>query len=93
MSDLVLHRGIGPATSCKSCGVRIVFARTISGKTGPFQEDENGLWVLVNGAAKYVGPGPIAPKHGIAECATRYSSHFASCPQHATWRSRTRTDD
>lgn len=91
MSAPALHRGLGPGSSkCRSCGKRIVWARTTSGKTGPFEEDPQGLWILVNGEAKYVGPGPLQLTLGEAP-PVRYSSHFAQCPQANTWR-RTPTD-
>lgn len=78
-------------TACRSCGKPVVFARTASGKSSPFELDPNGLWTVESGAARYLGApsdrpaqlelGVIAPPEPA-----RYTSHFATCPQAAAWR-------
>lgn len=88
MSELVLRRGIGAPSKCKSCGAVIVFARTTSSKAAPFELDPNGLWSLENGASKFIGTAPVQLELGQTEPPARYTSHFATCPQRDQWRSR-----
>jgi hypothetical protein len=86
MQPPVLHRGIGMPTSCRSCGKRIVFAlMAVSGKTAPFEEDAAGLYILENGAARHVGKSPLQLELGEV-APTRYTSHFANCPDASKWR-------
>jgi hypothetical protein len=83
---LVLHRGLGSPTTCRSCGAAIVFAKPLIGKRGPYEADNNGAWILENGVAKHVGaPTPI---EALTSKVQRYTSHFAKCPQAAQWRNR-----
>lgn len=87
--ELVLHRGIGAPTKCKSCGAEIVFAyHFTTGKNAPFQKDDVGHFILENGAAKHVGAPPAQLALGTVneEQPQRYTSHFAKCPNAAQWR-------
>jgi hypothetical protein len=82
----VLHRGVGQPTACRSCGTRIVFARSSStGKLMPFEADAVGEWVLTNGAAEHVGKAPAAPVECVAPI-PRWTSHFARCKHAEQWR-------
>lgn len=83
----VLHIGVGGATRCKSCEVRIVFALMASGKTSPFERDEKGLWTIENGAARYLGKGDPQLELG-QKPPSRYTNHFSSCPHAKDWRSK-----
>lgn len=88
--ELVLRRGVGAPTKCKSCGAEIVFAyHFTTGKNAPFEKSELGHFILENGAAKHVGAPPAQLALGTVvteEQPQRYTSHFANCPQHAQWR-------
>jgi len=92
MSDepLVLHRGVGMPTRCRSCKKVIVFAvMPASGKSAPFEEDVDGAWVLENGTARHVGTGGRQLELG-AKPLTYYTSHFAKCVDAAKWRAKDR---
>ena len=83
---LVLNRGIGAPTTCRSCSARIVFAvMGTSGKSSPFEEDPEGVWVIENGTARHVGKGTAQLELG-ATPVTHYTSHFAKCPAAGQWR-------
>jgi hypothetical protein len=62
------------ASTCRSCGVAIVWAVMLTGKRAPFVEDAKGEWSIVDGRAVRGGDG------------ARYTSHFANCPQASQWR-------
>ena len=87
MSELVLHRGLNTA-KCKSCRADIVWAYTTGGKKAPFQVDPQGVWILENGTARHVGPPAAQLELGAPAQPTRYTNHFAQCPQADTWRNR-----
>jgi len=74
-------------TKCRSCGKEIVFAvMASSGKKAPFERDDAGEWVLINGTASHQGK---APAHQPAEnTVPRWTSHFARCAYASTWRKR-----
>jgi hypothetical protein len=69
-------------STCRSCGARITWVRTESGKAMPIdvapRADGNvgvtggGIAVYLKADEQWQGP--------------RYVSHFASCPQSARWR-------
>lgn len=85
-----LHLGVG-ATKCRSCQKPITFASTTSGKLAPFEADPNGLWTIVNGTAKYLGPPSTSTVQQALVLETpppRFTSHFANCKQAAQWRNR-----
>jgi len=84
----VTDRDLKPA-NCQSCRAAIIWATTASGKPGPFEKDDDGIWTIVNGVARYVGGGKLrAPQGSLALEAPqhRYTSHFATCPDAARWR-------
>ena len=91
----MLHRGVGKPTRCRSCKQEIVFAHhPASGKSHPFQRDDQGVWTIVNGEAKNVG-APIAaaaqlellgPPAKTVAPEQRWTSHFANCRNAADWR-------
>ena len=84
--DLVLHRGVGRPTRCRSCGKTIVFAESsATGKLAPFELDPEGHYVLENGKARFVGKGSVQLELGAAPV-PHYTSHFASCKDAASWR-------
>ncbi len=86
MTTPVLHRG-GTPTKCKSCKQSIVFAVAYTtGKVSPFELDAAGEWVLTNGIAKHEGPPSTQLELGGPPAVTRYTSHFAVCPQASEWR-------
>lgn len=79
--ELVLHRGVGMPTKCRSCKAVIVFAVLHNGgKTAPFHADAAGHYMLENGVAKHVGPPPTQLEIGGDPEPQRYTSHFATCP-------------
>ena len=81
----VLHRGVGNWVRCKSCGARITFATTATGKLGPFELHPEGQFVLENGKARFVGKGALQLDLGAAPV-DHYTSHFSTCPQRDEWR-------
>lgn len=56
----VFHIGT-PWTTCRSCGARITFAKSTTGKA-PFEADDAGLWTIRNGEAVYLGTPDKQPK-------------------------------
>lgn len=94
--ELVLHRGVSKG-KCRSCKKDVVFAEHTGGKLAPFQLDPLGAWTIENGVAKYLGtPEAKQPQLGLQLEAkpavaagpepTRYTSHFASCPNRKAWK-------
>lgn len=83
--DFVLHAGIGKGT-CKSCKKPITWAFTTGGKKAPFEDDDNGEWILENGTARHAGPRPSQLELGSAVEPRRYTNHFATCPDASKWR-------
>lgn len=85
MTSPAARRGAADPTACRSCGAQIVFARMSSGKRSPFQLDDDGEWIIIDGVASHQGKAPwrdIGEKPGVP----RYTSHFATCPQATSWR-------
>jgi hypothetical protein len=86
----VLHIGTS-WTACKSCGARITFAKSTTGKASPFEADDNGLWTIRNGEAVYLGtpdkqPAQLELGKTPEAPEPRFTSHFAKCPHSAKWR-------
>lgn len=67
-------------THCKSCGAEIVWAKTAAGKAAPYEVDPEGYWATEDGKARQVTLGQQS------DGTTRYTSHFATCPQAPAWR-------
>lgn len=67
---------------CRSCGKRITWVKTASGKAMPIDEEpvENGNLVIDNGVAVHVPPG------SKQEGELLYVSHFATCKNKAQHR-------
>lgn len=85
--ELVLHRGVGLPTKCRSCKAVIVFAVLHNGgKTAPFHADPAGQYILENGTAKHVGAPTAQLELGGASEPQRYTSHFATCLDAKRWR-------
>lgn len=85
--ELVLQRGVGKPSTCRSCKATIVFAETNSGKLAPFELDPKGNYKLENGKAIFIGTPTKQLELGETE-PTRYSSHFANCEHAPKWRSK-----
>lgn len=84
----MLHRGLNKS-KCRSCKTPVVWAYTAGGKKAPFEEDPNGLYVLENGTAMHVGPPPKQLELGAKpDDRTRYTNHFAHCPEAGDWRGK-----
>jgi len=66
--------------TCKSCGAKIIWAKTESGKSAPFEEDPEGDHVIADGIASRVllTIGPVQ----------RFVSHFARCPNASRHRKK-----
>lgn len=81
----------GPAL-CLSCRAPIVWARMTSGKLAPMEIDDAGAWVIIKGAAWYVGSDKVQAQASLALEAEpprrRYTNHFATCPDATAWRDR-----
>ena len=79
--------------SCKSCGKSISFAKTTGGRVAPFELDPQGEWEIGDdGIARHVGP-PDAPSSLesaplLEKPPSRWTSHFARCPQAKSWRKK-----
>lgn len=69
---------LGSMSRCRSCGAEIVWTRTLAGKTTPMEHAPDGTWVIIDGTARLANFGDGD--------APRYKSHFAVCPQAASWR-------
>lgn len=70
-------------TTCKSCGAAIEWAaHHKTGKRMPMQLDIEGTWVLVGGLAYLADQVHVE----IDPDRPRYSSHFSTCAQAASWR-------
>ncbi len=67
-------------SACRSCGARIVWAKTSTGKAIPVDADpvEHGNIVLSSGGVAEVGPAGSGT----------HVSHFATCPERDEWRKR-----
>jgi len=86
-------------TPCRSCGTKLVWAATSTGKRAPFDAEPTltGNTVLVH---RTVGEAPIARTATKEEQATRdderlqlaqrvlFLSHFSTCPDAAKYRKR-----
>jgi hypothetical protein len=76
-------------STCKSCSATITWA--ISATTGrkmPMQRDPAGTFVVDDqGIARHEGKAPNPPIEGVATV-QRYSSHFSTCGQAASWRGK-----
>lgn len=70
---------------CKSCGAPITWAKHhTTGKLMPLERDKNGEWAIVGGLAWKTND----PKIDLGALDQLYSSHFATCPQAASWRGK-----
>lgn len=74
--------------NCRSCGARITWLRSLSGKSIPVDEDP-----VEGGNIVVLGPSDSCRVYRNAEAAQsenpdkpRYVSHFATCPQAGEWR-------
>lgn len=70
---------------CKSCGAKIRWIKTASGKSMPVNDEEVMYWQSSKGKATIVTPNGEVVKanlEGILNTATGigYISHFATCP-------------
>ena len=75
---------------CRSCTGRVIWARTVNGRSMPVDAEPNGGGNVV---LTCQGPGKVRalvlgsedrPPEGKA----RRTSHFATCPQASGWRKR-----
>ena len=71
-------------TTCKACQARIMFLKTVKGKTTPVDADAVESVPDVNGRALYVLPDGttahgVAPEPGDPDVHIGYISHFATC--------------
>lgn len=66
---------------CKSCGARVIWARTKNGKPTPLNADPvpDGTMYVRDGVARHVDL--LTPKD-----TPWYMPHFATCPQADEWR-------
>lgn len=69
---------------CQSCARKILWVKTLKGKTMPVDAEpaENGNLDISSGKAVVIKPGEYLP--GIP----LYTSHFATCPHSAQHRSK-----
>lgn len=73
MSEDQAHRG--EAGSCRSCGKRVLWVETQSGKKMPLDYEPERRFVVE------AGTDPIR-----ARLRNTYVSHFSTCPQAGQWR-------
>lgn len=71
-------------TTCKSCGAEIIWAKTRMGKVMPLDAKPSP-----NGNMAYAAGETHAYTEADAKLhRDRYTSHFATCPDHQQWRQR-----
>lgn len=70
-------------STCRSCGARITWLRTMAGKAVPVDEDP-----VPDGNIVVLGDSDTCQmlKKGEETTKPRYISHFATCPQAREWR-------
>ncbi len=75
-------------TTCKSCGARILWALTATGKRMPIDSEpsEKGTLFLVGLAAIDHRSTLEDARQAREKAAPRYTSHFATCPAAAVHR-------
>lgn len=80
------------SASCRSCGAPIVWAVTRKGKRMPLDAEpvDGGNVVIVEPARGSVPPVAEVREPALTDPSglARYTSHFATCPQADSWRSR-----
>lgn len=84
------------AAACRSCGQPVAWAVTDAGKAIPLDADPAGDPLVVPDGNLEATPGPLfSVRHVIPgelnlfdlfEPPTRYRTHFATCPEAASWR-------
>lgn len=69
--------------ACRSCKAAVTWATTTGEKSAPFEADPAGAWVIDEaGVARQ-----YTPQLGLFVVSPpRFTSHFATCPDAATWR-------
>ena len=71
---------------CRSCGARVMWVKTSKGKKMPLDAEPvaNGNLVMAT------LPDAIAVSYDPTQHGglSRFTSHFATCPQSAAWRKR-----
>lgn len=69
-------------SACRSCEAEILWGTTSGGKAMPLdaKPDAKGDWVLIKGQIQRATPDDDRLHR------PRYTSHFATCPDHAGWR-------
>lgn len=80
-------------SKCRSCLAAIVWARTEDGKAMPLDaepHEEGNIRLLEDGTCEVVGPLEALIARGEGMELRR--SHFATCPEAAHWRGRTRKE-
>lgn len=70
--------------NCNSCGVEIVWARTVTGKASPMERADDGTWIIDDDGVMRQGNDVSLRLAG----GPRYKSHFATCVDAKKWRRR-----
>lgn len=73
---------------CRSCGQKIIWARTEAGTLMPLDFEQNKAGAnlaLVDGVAKVIDKGDLFAE---AYSGPLYLSHFATCPEREEWRKK-----
>jgi len=84
-------------TVCRACGARIIFIKTVKGKTMPVDAEPVSFVPDDNGFAKYVLSDGIVvrgvpPLPGDRDVHEGYISHFATCPSADAFRKNRKSD-
>lgn len=84
-------------TVCRACGARILFIKTVKGKTMPVDAEPVSFVPDTNGFAKYVTADGyvvtgVIPLPGDKDVHEGYISHFATCPSASAFRKSRKSD-
>lgn len=81
--------------TCRSCGAKIIWATTLNGRSMPVDAEPNpeqGNLFLARGLSDSVVAITLSGLNAHARVSARrvgvnlFTSHFATCPDHAKWR-------
>lgn len=87
----------GSVIQCRACGARILFIKTVKGKSMPVDAEPVSFVPDTNGFAKYVTRDGLVvtgviPLPGDKDVHEGYISHFATCPSADAFRKKRKSE-